>query len=261
MRKSLIFFDVDGTIMTEDYQVPLSAVQAIKLAREKGSVCIINTGRPYSHLESIVTDIGFDGFICSCGQTIYQNGKQIYRRRPPADICKSIAYIIRVNNLDVLYEDESGVWFNHARYTTRELRETRRYFSSRGFDTNRKIDGPDFCFDKFCVWLNPNRNIKPLIDFVQPYFTYIDRGDLYEFVLNSCSKEKAAQWFIDTLNIPLECCFAIGDSANDLPLLKFIPHSIAMGNAPDYIKRQVEYITNPILSNGIYNALRHYNLI
>ena len=43
--KNFIFFDIDGTIISEDGYLPESAVRAIQAARKKGNATLINTGR------------------------------------------------------------------------------------------------------------------------------------------------------------------------------------------------------------------------
>ena len=43
--KNFIFFDIDGTIISEDGYLPESAVRAIRAARKKGNATLINTGR------------------------------------------------------------------------------------------------------------------------------------------------------------------------------------------------------------------------
>lgn len=43
--KIFIFFDIDGTIISEDGYLPESAVRAIQAARKKGNATLINTGR------------------------------------------------------------------------------------------------------------------------------------------------------------------------------------------------------------------------
>lgn len=50
MRRNLILFDVDGTIITKDNYIPASAVNAIRAAQQAGNLCFVNTGRPYSHI-------------------------------------------------------------------------------------------------------------------------------------------------------------------------------------------------------------------
>ena len=91
MKRKVIFFDVDGTIMDERGYVPASAIEAIRAAGKNGVACIVNTGRPYTHIEPFIVDIGFDGYICSCGQYLFLDGKEIFRAPMDPEICGAIA--------------------------------------------------------------------------------------------------------------------------------------------------------------------------
>ena len=51
MNRKILFFDVDGTIVTSDHVVPESARAALKKAQSAGHILIINTGRPFRHNE------------------------------------------------------------------------------------------------------------------------------------------------------------------------------------------------------------------
>ena len=93
------------------------------------------------------------------------------------------------------------------------------------------------------------------------YFEIIDRGNgFYENVPLGFSKATAIDIILEKLGIPLENAYAIGDSANDLPMLRAVPNSIAMGGA-ETIYPYVSYITTSLMENGIYNALSHFKLI
>ncbi len=65
---------------------------------------------------------------------------------------------------------------------------------------------------------------------------------------------------LNYLNIPIENAYAIGDSPNDLPMLRAVPNSIAMGGA-EVIYPYVSYITTSLVDNGIYNSLKYFGLI
>lgn len=52
MEQSALFFDIDGTILSEvTCSIPESALQALKRAREKGHLVFINTGRTWCTYE------------------------------------------------------------------------------------------------------------------------------------------------------------------------------------------------------------------
>ena len=63
------------------------------------------------------------------------------------------------------------------------------------------------------------------------------------------------------LNVPKEQTFAIGDSGNDLPMFAMAGTTICMGNGMDSAKEAADYVTDSVLEDGIYNALKHYGLI
>lgn len=83
MNRKILFFDVDGTIVTSDHVVPESARAALKKAQSAGHILIINTGRPFRHIEPQIRALGFDGFICSIGGHILLDGKDLLYRTIP----------------------------------------------------------------------------------------------------------------------------------------------------------------------------------
>ena len=86
-------------------------------------------------------------------------------------------------------------------------------------------------------------------------------NNVYEVVQKGCSKATGIQKVIEHLGMDLSQCYAFGDSINDMEMLKYVPHSVGMGNAVEDVFSVVEYRTTDILENGIENALKHYKLI
>ena len=54
---------------------------------------------------------------------------------------------------------------------------------------------------------------------------------------------------------------AFGDSENDVSMLKAAGIGVAMGNATAQAKAAADYITDDAEKDGIYKALRHFELI
>ena len=67
--------------------------------------------------------------------------------------------------------------------------------------------------------------------------------------------------FLKKENINIEETMAIGDSDNDIDMLKLVNIGVAMGNGNDDIKKIADYITSDINDNGIEKALQHFDLI
>lgn len=54
---------------------------------------------------------------------------------------------------------------------------------------------------------------------------------------------------------------AFGDSMNDCEVIKAAGLGIAMGNSIEELKREADYVTDPIDRDGVYNACLHFGLI
>ena len=260
--KSLIFFDIDGTLLTFDYEVPESAVRAIKRARENGHICVINSGRPYTHIDPKVRSIGFDGYICSCGMNVILDGRTLFHKKfDPEFSHESIAFN-REQHTEVIYESEDGMSFDRTQSMNPYMRKSMEHFGSVGLNVDLDIDAPDFYFDKFSAWLTDKTDEKAYKEFVYEHFDPIIRGEgLYEIVAKGCSKKSGMDLIMEETGIPWENTYAIGDSTNDLPMLENCAHSIAMGNSQLEVLEIADHITADILDDGVEKAMHHYGLI
>ena len=74
----VVFFDIDGTVVDNDTQIiPDSTVEAIRLLRENGHLSVVNTGRPYGHVDPRIKAMDFDGWICACGMEVILKGEYL----------------------------------------------------------------------------------------------------------------------------------------------------------------------------------------
>lgn len=96
--QSIIFFDIDGTIMTEDERmiIPESTVSAIAETRRKGNLTFINSGRTAFNVSERIKSLGFDGFIYGCGTQIEYNGKVLFHNKLDRNLCRNIAESMRM---------------------------------------------------------------------------------------------------------------------------------------------------------------------
>ncbi len=261
--KSIVFFDIDGTIATEDERafIPQSTRDAIKRTRELGNLTFINSGRTAFNISPRIKELGFDGYICGCGTYIEYNNELMFRNIIEKDECLRIAQLMRKCNVTPVYEHTDGYFFDDKAPMTDGLRYFMEVFVDSGIDVSRRVEDDEFIFDKFVIWTNENSDMELFNREIGKNYTIIDRGNgFYENVPLGYSKATGIAKILDILGIPLENAYAIGDSMNDLSMLKAVPNSIAMGGA-EVLYPYVSYITTPIENDGIYNALKHFDLI
>jgi hypothetical protein len=265
-NRKIAFFDIDGTLTSEiDGSIPQSTREAIKQARENGHLMYINTGRCMQNIERRFLNIGFDGVVAGCGTNIYgENYKELFYLKPSNEITREILHHSRKFKLDIVFESKLFVQFDSTRpIISKEANKLYNDFVKRNYDMSRDVDADDFNCDKFVIWFDDIADIPEFRKVSDKYFECIDRGENFrEFVPIGYSKATGLQQILDLYDIPIENAYALGDSNNDLPMLSYVPNSIAMGNSdPTTLFNQVSYVTTKSSENGIENALRHYGFI
>ena len=90
---------------------------------------------------------------------------------------------------------------------------------------------------------------------------FIHEGTMIEYTKKGNTKAKGMERLLQALNVPKEETFAIGDSGNDIPMFEMAGTTICMGNGMDILKERASYVTDSVVDDGIYNALKHYGLI
>lgn len=262
MRRKTVFFDIDGTLTDIDGNVPASAVSAVHRAQANGVLCVINTGRPYSHIVNSVREIGFDGYVCSCGQHLLYRGKTVFRHRTDREYSGYVAETAKKYRLDLFGEAEEGIWglFTHPEDGPMQGELTR--FRKRGFPVWSSAEEGDLILDKFCVWRFPDSDAESFTRAVSDRFTSTgSQSALLEFVLNGHSKQTGAEAFLALTGTDKEDVYALGDSANDLPMFRAAAHTAAMQNSAPKLLSLAEYVTGDVHGDGVEQALRHFELI
>ena len=262
MEKKVVFFDIDGTLTDIDGNVPASAVAAVRCAQRNGVLCVINTGRPYAHIVSSVKEIGFDGYVCSCGQHLIYGGKTLFRHHADREYSRYIAAMAEKYCIDLFGEAEEATWglFFHAPGGPMQHELDR--FIRRGLTVYSSAAEGDLMLDKFCAWRAPDSDTDSFTRAVSDRYTSTgSESALLEFVLNGHSKQSGGEAFLDIVGIGKENVYAIGDSANDLPMFRAAAHTAAMRNSAEKLLAVAEYVTEDVHTDGVAQALRHFDLI
>lgn len=263
MNKKAIFFDIDGTLITEDtHMIPESTVLSLKTAKDNGHLLFINTGRTYCAIPNKIYNLEFDGYVCGCGTQIHFNNNIIFEKDIKKNKCYEIAKMLRKYNINGIFEGKNSVYFDNKKPLTKELTDIKEMFISQGVDVSKNWDDENLDFSKFVIWIKEDSDKESFFDFIKDDFDSIDRGNsFFEIVPKGHSKATGIEFIQNHLNIKLDDCFAIGDSSNDLPMLNYVNNSIVMGNGHPSLFEQASFVTKHIEENGIEHALKHFDII
>ena len=267
-KRKILFFDIDGTLITNDGKrtFPESAKKALSMARENGHLTYINTGRVYANVEDFIKE-GFDGLVCGCGTYICAGENELFHHKLDKATCYDIAKLCRDCNMFAIFEHTGHTAYDEVLLKSGKAEkgflEILDYFTSMGRKMIASIDDDEFIFDKFAAWYNTDiSDLEKFKEGIGDTFIYIQReGDFCEIIPKGFTKATGIKFLLDYYDIPIENAYAFGDSNNDLDMLKYVPNSIAMGVSTDAVLEVASYHTTDVMEDGIYNAMKHLEII
>lgn len=263
MKKAL-FFDIDGTIWDENHYIPNSTREAFCRMKERGHYLFISSGRTRVFIpDKELMPLGFDGILAGCGTYgEFQGEVMFYHRIPQEEICRvndflrsvDAAYILEGRHF--LYMDEER--FPKESVFPQKIKESMGAKLIRVTGNERQLEVSKFCAN----YLQEAKKQKELERVLGLGYTVIHRGgDFMEIVPKGFNKATGIQEICRLLGIAHEDTFSFGDSTNDLDMLKYTAHSVAMGDGMQEAKDAAEYVTSPLGKDGIYKACEHYGLL
>lgn len=263
MKRKAVFFDIDGTLYEQGKPVEESAVKAVREIRRKGHLAFICTGRSRITVpKEPVLSIGFDGMVASCGTYgeydnkvlfHYSLSKEQYVRMITAFRRYHAMYILE--GTEYIYYDEEMVKDFQDDWYLRHIKTT----IPHNFLPVQKVKSIDAC--KASVHAT-NAEPEELYRCLREDFEVLEHVfGVAEFVPKGFSKAKGIELMCEKLGIGLEDTIAVGDSINDVDMLKFAKIGICMGNGSAPAKECADYITTGIHEDGIYHAMEHFGLL
>jgi len=271
--RKAVFFDIDGTLLDGYMDVPKSAAEAIGRMRKNGHLAFINSGRTRGFISNpALMAIGFDGIVSGCGTMIEWNGEG--RAMEPFSREGDIVFC---HEIEPALAERAITTVRH--YGMRPVLEGRNhlYFDDDEFGEDPygliiKADMGDRLLQIKDNWLSweiskfscdtRNADTAACCETLADSFTPLSHDStVTEFVPNGFSKGSGIVKVCELLGIGIEDTIAVGDSVNDLDMLKVAGVSVAMGNGSDAAKEASDMVTSAISEDGIKNALLELGLI
>ena len=257
-----VFFDIDGTLVSfNTHKVSDSSKRAIKELKEKGIKVFIATGRIKLHINNL-DDLEFDGYITANGHDCYIGEKEIYRNGISAETSHALLdYLENEEKFPCSVMTDRGIFINYIDDKVKRLSEgidleipvveNYRPFVEKNIDNILQIN----------IFVDENKE-KELIEKIfkdcdssrwHPAFADINK--------KGGGKHIGVDKIIEYYKIDISETMAFGDRGNDLTMIEHCAIGIAMGNANEKLKKAADYITDDVDNDGIYKALKHFNII
>lgn len=255
MDKKIIFFDIDGTIYNPEIGVTAKTLEAIKSLRKNGHLAFIATGRPMSMGVKEFLELGFDGVNAACGTYIVCQNKVMLNIELSQQVVRQTIEVFERYDIDAIFEGEKDIYYNSKISASEFLTRLKQFHLLTWKDNN-------VVANKLSIKVNDRQAFGKTLEVVNRYYDIIDRAtNFVELVPKGYSKASGIKYIIDHLGIKWENTYAFGDSENDLDMLKYVHHSVAMGNSDNHIKNIARYTTDTIEHDGVFVGLKKLNLI
>lgn len=264
MKKAALFFDVDGTLLSNiTHEIPESAYLALGLAKKKGHEIFINTGRTFCSISSNVMQIDFSGFVCGCGTHIIYQGKDLFHS--VLEEKKGYEFIDKMLacQIDGFAEAADDLYFPEKVSRFEEIEMIRKWYAGDlGIGGNASIETKKFQYDKLYVCTDEKSNTKEFLEAIKPELHPIDRlNGTYECIQREYSKATGIEYIRKYLGLDMDQIYVFGDSSNDFAMFEYATHTIAMKEHDPVLDPYIEHVTDTVENNGIYKAMEHYSFI
>jgi Cof subfamily protein (haloacid dehalogenase superfamily) len=267
-KPALIACDVDGTLLDDDETITPRTRDAVRAAVAGGAQFILATGRPPRWIRPVVEALGFAPMaVCANGAVVYDpaTDRVVSARTLDVDTLAELAVLAtRVIPGAGLAVERIG---ERAHDTA-----TPQFISSPGYEH---------------AWLNPDNTEVSIEDLlsapaikllirktgarsadmaaelakhlgIDGDITYSTNNGLVEIVPLGISKATGVEEVAGSLKIGSDEVVAFGDMPNDVPMLLWAGHGVAMGNAHPDVLAVADEITAANTDDGVGRVLERW---
>lgn len=255
MRK-IVFFDIDGTLLDENKNLPPKTKEAVQKLRESGVYVAIATGRAPFMFEDLRKLLGINTYVAFNGQYVVFENRLVYANPLDKEELAKLLSKSRKKGHPLVFMDEktmkSTVSYNHFIKDSLASLHFPHPEKDESYYLRRDIyQTLLFCEEAEEEYYYAFKNFR----FVRWHPYSVD------ILPHGGSKAEGIKKLINKLGFQMEDVYAFGDGLNDMEMLGEVGTGVAMGNAPDAVKKKAVYVTKSVSDNGIWHGLKELKLI
>ncbi len=262
-KDTILFSDIDGTLMTYKKELPKRNLEAIKHFQQGGGKFTICTGRSVESLRRAidVSILNFPAIVFNGGGIYdYENEKFLKDSVLNQDVRHFVDEIfekypdigIEINVDDVLY------CVKYSERSNRHILTERDEFKLYSMDSI-----PDGQWKKV-LFTGEKRDIDILSeDFLlrntegKDYYFLRSEPGLFELLPASAKKGLAVFEISEMYSVPIKNVFAIGDYFNDITMLEAAGTACAVSGSPKEVMDIADYISCPCEDGAVADFISY----
>ena len=266
MKYKMLVLDVDGTLLNDEKMISKRTAHALRKVQQLGIRVMLASGRPTYGLLPLAKqlDLGsYDGFILSYngGQVIKaSNGEVIFERRINPEQIPYLEKKAVKNGFAIMTYNGDTVVTNHAdnAHVAAEAELNGMKLEEQELFSVMIDYSPCKCMlvsddEEALVGLEQHwkRRLNGVLDVFrsEPYFL--------EVVASGVDKGNTLAAVMEMMDVKTDEVMVFGDGVADVSMLQVAGMGIAMGNAPDSVKRCADHITLSNNEDGVAVAVEN----
>ena len=261
---NLIALDLDGTALDPRNTVAPETREAVAFARARGCRVVVSTGRICGEAAEFAAAMGADDLLVASGGAAIANAATgLCTERVSIgweSAVRAAAAVERIGLNAMIYAGERLLLtpycdLNFSKYKSNEgfLRSKEIVPSCAEFIAEHKLD-----IDKiFCRSTTPEmlRYVRNSLLTTHGLRIISSASDNVEIMAPTVDKARALARVCTAYGTDLAHTIAIGDSENDLEMLRAAGMPVSMGNATDEVKAVARHITGTNAEHGVAQAI------
>jgi Cof subfamily protein (haloacid dehalogenase superfamily) len=258
MNDKIVFFDIDGTLVNDDKQIPESTKQSIFQLQKNGVHVAIATGRGPFMFEPIRQELGIDTFVSFNGSYVLLKDEVIHKTPILTEAIAKLEKKAEQEGHPLVYLDHQRATCNADNHDiikncTFNLMPEYPSYHPAYYNGNEVYQVLLFCKEDFEQTYR--NDYKGTFDFIRWHEEALD------ILPTGGSKAKGIDALVKKMNLKPENVYAFGDALNDIEMLKKAGTGIAMGNGMTEAKLAADFVTRSVDEDGIYYGLKHFGLL
>lgn len=273
-RIGIIGLDLDGTLLNNNKQISQRNYEVLSRAAERGVYLVPVTGRPHFGIPALVRQLPFVRYVISCnGAAIRDEREGVLVREEtiaPSVAADVVACLLRHRvPFEVLYQGRG--YAEQWVYDLMIARSPNNSFLPKYIQETRTVvpDLPQFLAEgnrplEELFIMAHNRETRDEVAeelaSLAPLNLVFPAPAAVEITAPGVDKGEALLHLAARLGIGPEGVMAIGDSGNDLAMLRAAALPVAMGNAPEEVRRAAVFTTATNEEDGVALAIERFVL-